>query len=497
MVKVIRCSSKNEINADFISYFNEQIKIKPGAKIALESMSVEIDTAQDFKVPLNFNFTIQNALEDQARICTVPSGSKTQDQFLIDITNSFNTSCDWRVDISGINTEYKPFYDENNKLNIQWLTNIQDSGSKLLDLCSWNNALFTITPGDIPEDDIIELTEYPDDGSQIILVKTPASLNSGGISCRLMGNTTEGNQQTGFVLSLVDSTVFPLIKKGNEIPVTNIGVKLGILVMEDGTIEVWSAGSKLPLVQPISVQTGAGNNNYTDFRIYKKGNRLIVYVQRQDMPNALDIIQTIRLPTTAGDLLFGYINFKEVGTVLTKLNYLASPYTNSNNTGLSIIKYNSEKQDIENYMTYDDVGQPALLPSTHTLTMSDTVKQYFGFKNNTYSQDAVHGVFIAEHVVIGLVYADNIIVEIPSLGLECFDSSISGRRNILKFVPNDKANTTHKKEYVSQFPVFIGIRNDKETFINSIQVRFLDTENVPLKITGTAGSCEAILIIED
>lgn len=495
MVKIIRCSSKNEINADFTSYFNEQIHIKAGSKIALESMSVEIDNpAGSVTIPADFNWYVQNALEDEERICSITAGNYNQNTLISNIQNTFNTTCNWRTDISGINTEYKPFIDDNNKLNVQWLTNIQDSGSKLLTLSLYDNQIFNIIEGDIAEDDIITITDIPDEITQNIVTKEIASLNSGGISCRLLGNTTIGNETTGFVLALVKS---PLAGKTYDISVTDPNVFCAILVKDTGELEIWGSGNRKTSTQIIEVQIGAGENNYTDFRIYKEGKYINVYVQRQDMQNPVQLIRLDERIDADNQKLFGIISFQEANTSITKLNFLASPYVNSNSTGISIINFNSEKQDTENYITYNDVGQPAILPTIHTITFSDTVKKLFGFKQNVYSQDANQGVFIGENPVVGLYYTDNIIVEIPSLGLECFDSSQTGRRNIIKFVPNDKANTSQKKEYVSQFPVFVNIRNNTDTFINSIQVRFLDINNIPLKVPGELGACEAVLIIDN
>lgn len=494
MVKIIRCASKNEIAADFTSYFNEQIEIKKGSKIALESMSVNLQLSGLITIPANFNWYVQNAIEDPERLCSIKAANYTKDSLLSNLQNTLNTTCNWRTDISGINTEYKPFIDDNNKLNIQWLTNVQDSGSKLLTLSLYDDAIYNVVQGDIAEDDIITITEIPDEITQNIVTKEIASLNSGGISCRLLGNTTAGNQITGFVLALVKS---PLAGQITDVSITNPYVFCGLLVKDTGEIEIWSSGNKKTPVQVINAQTGAGANNYTDFRIYKEGQNISIYVQRQDMPNAVQLIKLTEKIDANNIKVFGFVSFQEANTSITKLNYLASPYINSNSTGVSIIDYNYQKQDTENYITYNDVGQPAILPSLHTITFSDIVKILFGYKQNVYSQDANQGVFIGENPVVGLYYADNIIVEVPSLGLECYDSSTTGRRNILKFVPNDKENTSHKKEYVSQFPVYINIRNNTDTFINSIQVRFLDTQGIPLQIIPGAGSCEAILIIED
>lgn len=495
MVKIIRCASTNETQADYTSYFNEQITIKPNSKIALESMSVDLSQVENVVIPQNFNWKVQNALQDEERTCSIPSGNYASQTLLQNIKLTFNTTCNWRTDASGVNTEYNPFFDEDNKLNIQWLTNVQDSGTILLNKCLYDEDVFTLVPGALAEDDTLTYsTEVEDVTNVCITTKEMASLNSGGIKCRLLGNTTAGNVTEGFIIGLIKKD---LIKASYDILPDDSNVLCCVYIDETGLIQVWQNGQRLQTQADINVQSGAGANNYTDIWIYKEGKTIKVYVQRQDSVQIVQLVRTVDQITPLGNYNWGFAGFNGVGTSITKFSYLPSPYINSNATGISIIQFNSQKQDIENYINYDNLGAPNQLPTAHTVVFSDIVKKIFGFKFNTYSQDATLGVFLAENAIPQLVYANNIFVEIPSLGLECFDSIRNGRRNIIKFIPNDKANTSHRKEYVSQFPVYVSIRNDKETFINSIQVRFLDENNQPLNVTGESASCEAILIIED
>jgi len=496
MVKIIRCASTNETIADFTSYFNEQIKIKANSKIALESLSLDLSQLELIEIPDQFNWQVQNATQDDQRLCTLIANTYTSKEFITEMQLTLNTTCNWRTDASGINTEYKPFFDEENKLNIQWLTNIQDSGSSLLLKSYLEEDTFTTVAGAITEDDTITYTtEVPDTENTCIVTTEMASLNSGGIKCRLLGNTTAGNVINGFTLGLKKTTS----SNTNNILPDNVDVLCCIFVDATGLIQVWQNGVRLQTIQNINAQSGAGDDNYTDIWVYKTGiqGKIQVYVQRADSLQAIQLVRTVDQIAPAGTYNWGFAGFNAVGTSITKFSYLPSPYLNSNATGISIIEFNSQKQDLENYIQYDDVGAPNQLPTSHTLTFPDIVKRKLGFKLNTYTQEALSGNFKAELTVVELNYETDIFVEIPSLGLECFDSTIAGRRNIIKFIPNDKANISNKKEYVSQFPVYVSIRNAVDTYINSIQVRFLNPNYQPLKTTGEPNSCEAILIIED
>ena len=79
-----------------------------------------------------------------------------------------------------------------------------------------------------------------------------------------------------------------------------------------------------------------------------------------------------------------------------------------------------------------------------------------------------------------------------NLSVDSYDSSISGRRNILAVVPQSY-NEKNQIVYEAPFPIWIDLLNAYKIDLRELKLRLLRNDNTPLVIKGIA---TAVILIK-
>ena len=83
-------------------------------------------------------------------------------------------------------------------------------------------------------------------------------------------------------------------------------------------------------------------------------------------------------------------------------------------------------------------------------------------------------------------------VELLNLSVDSFDSSISGRRNILSVIPQSY-NDKNQIVYTAPFPIWLDLLNQYKVDLRELKLRLLRNDNTPLIIKGLA---TAVILIK-
>jgi hypothetical protein len=492
-IKYIRLANTNEVQSDFTNYISEPITVGPNAKVALDSLSILIDQSKIIFDSTDNIFNIRNSEEGQEMTVTINDGAYTNDQFLVELTRAMNSAT--TSEDSQIRTEWKPVFDTNGTLKIQYLTCVDDVAEQIAMTLS-------------------EDMEQTDAGGRVVI----GSIAAGGAGYAFTSKV---------FINAYGICLFPLNPIGtycdqfaigfiNNIPLTNQGpfdellptdyhlclyANNGNAEGQSQFLQVYYNGQKMAaqynvlitdlIEQPIGgppVITGYIDNGKIGFKY--RGN--IVYEQEYTFTEILHGA-------------FSQYNSEDYGTELIiesgdyVMRYTSSPYQNQTNSGVSLIKLNKDKIGYESYVQYDNVGAPAIIPTLHTITFSDKVKIMLGFSNNFYELTEIGGEFDAEATFRTFMFDSDLLVELPQMLLQSFDGTTNRRRNIIRLVPAEEITLINgRRRFVASFPIYISLASKTDQIINNLQVRVLNSNgDKPLPIIGSKSCCITLLVASD
>ena len=99
---------------------------------------------------------------------------------------------------------------------------------------------------------------------------------------------------------------------------------------------------------------------------------------------------------------------------------------------------------------------------------------------------------VADYQFVPTSYSDAFMVELLNLSVDSFDSSISGRRNILSVIPQSY-NDKNQIVYTAPFPIWLDLLNQYKVDLRELKLRLLRNDNTPLIIKGLA---TAVILIK-
>lgn len=496
-IKYIRVANTTEITSDFTNYIAEPLTVGPNSKIALDSVSILVDQSKIIFDSTDNQFIIRNSATGLEQTVEISDGSYTNDQFLKELTRAMNSAT--TAEDNNIRTEWKPVFDSDGKLKIQYLTVVDDVG------------------------DDVTMTLGPD----------MQQVDAGG------GRTTIGSIAPGGAGYAFASKVFinaygicdfPLQPLGtycdqfavgfiNKIPLTTSGPAEELLPTDyhlclyanNGTgegqsqfLQVYYNGQKMDtqynvLISDLREQPIGGppvirayiDNGKIGFKY--KGN--IIYEQPYTF---LETLHTAFSQYNSEDYSTELI-LAETGDTGINMIYTSSPYQNVNSAGISLITLNKDKIGYESYVQYDGLGAPANIPTLHSLTFSNIVKFTLGYSNNYYEVTEIGGEFDAEATFKTFIFDSDLIVELPTMLLQSFDGTTNRRRNFIRLIPAEEIPLVNgRRKFVAPFPIYISLASKTEQIINSIQVRLLNSNSdKTLPIMGNKTCYVTLLIASD
>lgn len=506
MVQLIRIVSNNETVTDVTNFFNESITIRPDSKIALESLKItlpEIITVDT----INNTFQVQVSDKQPNFTVTLRYGLYSADDFIIELSRALNEASTYcftprNITVEQNATEWKPIYlDE--KLIIQYATVIPDTGRD----CNFsagittgsivlqeNNPTDGFNLGDSLECIAIPNNEYAWTVTERVLLNGPAEFRVIVKGENLTENTDFANCVIG--LRSISEPQEEIIDIGQLqyaiATVVNENDERFIYAFVNGEL----FGSSNTLVP---------NTDY-NIRITTSNGVVKFWVASIDEnPNNAEqfYYQIARDPDFTGSVAYdydeifkGYILMGETNSLMYNICYTPSPYQNVNTSGLSIANLNSEIQDLETHIKYNNLGAAAQTATVHTLIMSDASKKLMGYVLNQYTVTSIFNQFIAERGVDLGRYSDEIIVELPSEFIKAYEGSQNRRRNIIRYVPADTTIQGAQRSHTFQYPLYLELQNKDQKIMNYFQVRLLDSTFTPIEIAGTPASMVCVLIVD-
>jgi len=517
MVQLIRIVSDTETTTDITNYFNESITISPNSKIALESLKIELSDTITVTSDNN-TFTIQVSEKEPNFTVVLNPGIYTTDNFINELKRAMAYSMLYaftpRDDTKEQNfTQWAPIM-FNDKLIIQYATGLPDTGR----LINWKGGA-----GISPVEQAIDDGFYLGDSYERSLATTdPLKYVSQrtervGLCGPLEYRFTVNFNKTKFdddvdavpnniVLGLRDSTKptvkFPAtytiqdLKYALELTRPDIDENNFVLkAYVDGLLYSTEEFPNNPvngvyqnITLGVTVVNGKIKFQYSDVDVNgDDGNWIELGAETTEVTNDYDYNITYH----------GYVLMGELNNSIFNVVFTPSPYQNANSSGLSLVKLNSEIQDIENHIKYDQLGQPAQNATVHTLIFTNESKKLLGFFLNQYTVTSIASQFVADTALDLGYYSDELIVELPTEFVNAYEGSQHRRRNIIRYIPSDLEQLTKVRAHTFQYPLYMELGNKDKKIMNYFQVRVLDKNFNPLVISGQPSSMTVLLIIEN
>jgi hypothetical protein len=510
MVQLIRVVSDNEIQTDVTNFFNEPITIKPNSKIALESLKIELSDIITITTDNN-TFDIQVSASEPNFTVVLNTGTYTQSEFIEELTRAMAASMEYIFKprdgtAEDIFTEWKPII-FNDKLVIQYATAIPDTGHD-------NNF-----KGDLITGKIVQIGQAAQDGfyladtyyrNDTAVENAYISTESVGVNGALEWRMTVN---TNTIPTLAQATVWTDLYIGLRdvnaplIPIQtyeDLRYCLGIFegdTANDVVVIAYIDGQAYGRVDFQNIPAGGIRSDVSLKITLQEGNVAFWYSMEDINGNGI----WYNIPSN-GNLesgyeydtnFIGYILMGERYNTVYNVCFTPSPYQNANSSGLSLVKLNSEIQDLETHIKYDELGQPATNATVHTIIMSNNVKKLLGFLLNQYTVTSIANQFMAESSIDMGFYSDEIIVELPTEFVNAYEGSQHRRRNIIRYIPSDQLQLTRIRAHTFQYPLYMELGNKDTKTMNYFQVRLLDKNFKPLVISGQPSSMTVLLIVDN
>lgn len=194
------------------------------------------------------------------------------------------------------------------------------------------------------------------------------------------------------------------------------------------------------------------------------------------------------------------IQVKRADGNVIRLYQETSRYNQFYHFGVSMLNDTSIVRDIrfsESVLGKQQTPPEPPIPN-YSLIFSDGSALLLGFNSRRTSPiTGGTGTWTANNTVYEGLVPNSILVEIPTIPLMSYDTDVGffKRRPILAVIPSVELNIINESvAYSSPFPVFIDINNKNSELLNTIRVRILDTDNLPLKLGREKGASLSVIL---
>lgn len=482
-IKYLRISNTNETVSDITNYVAEPITIGSNSKIALDSMSIAIDQSKVIFDSINNTFQVQNTDAGELKNVVIADGSYTNEAFIKELTRALNATTVIEEQTNEIRTEWKPVFNTDGKLNIQYLTVMDDEGNDVNMMLGPNMREQELGGGTRTA-----FTSNNDEGGYVYMENK--FINGTGIAQFPL--ITSATWCDNFAVGFINNIPSP-----NKATLEPEDFYFCLVARSEVSqfVEVYFNGGKITS-PPLTINSLEGNPN-----------TVLCYIDNGNIILSINNFLMATLPYTFAENLHGcfqqypknnptkllwYGNGNEDDTY-----YTPSPYQNSTSNGVSLITRNEDKIGLDTYLQKNNLGAAANVPTLHSLTMSNPVRLLLGYSNNYYELDAIGGAFTAENTFNTFVFDSDLLIELPSFMLQSYDGTTNRRRNIIRMVPaNDTPLVGGRRRFTASFPIFISLTSREPQILNSLQFRILDSNsNKALPIQGS-NSCYITLIVK-
>lgn len=476
-MKLIRLST-DDSNSLFSASFNDIITIEPNSKICLSSLTSEesinnliIDDTNDLvNIQLVGGFSKQIKLE-HSQYTTDDIGL-----FFADFSDKLNRTLE--ANGKGLGYEYKVALDNAGNFSVIGLQ------SKVkVQQASWTrNSVSVSSLG------VYASTEVaPTATNDVNMGLNNLWCNGGAVwSCRIDTLIDESiEDDSGFILGLTETPAVdnPAYATG----IIRHGIRVGSV---GGNYKYYNEGVEHATDVSINYQ-GAGDitNDTLQIQLTEGKYKYVIYNTTHPLGKVLFERDRAKYDTNE---LYPFIAFRgsKDKVKINSVRYTVSPH-NANTVS-------SDVSEVETGETTLSVPKATTAPTAQFIQfLSIKLAKYLGFTNqtipNTVPPPAVVGLSaVADFQFVPTSFSDAFMVELLNLSVDSYDSSISGRRNILSVIPQSY-NEKNQIVYEAPFPIWINLLNAYKVDLREIKMRLLRNDATPLAIKGLA---TAVILIK-
>jgi len=479
MVKLIKLNSQiptddNELalQARFTSYFQEDIPIKPNAKIALRNIQFSLENVDD----IGPNMGLFVSLQKNA------NGSLNNKQVLLDVAqyeengladeiyrkiNSafFQTDCPLLRPFIYNRVMFQTSYSSTNQFELSFKF-VEDN---------YNTGLTTST--NISYDDTTQTySKVGNDGEWdwVSSGHMPLCLGTGTAKC-IVSNAS------GFFIGIHDA------------PDPNDGLfnfdNILFKVFTDNTSLFYKY--QIEDQQPVTTNIIVGVNDYCEIGI-QKGEFQFLLKRADNTVVITNIAKTINYMSPTSETLedafiyqyYCYFGLKYLTSNIRDITWTPSPFYTSDETG--IYKISSVPHVVQSSLS-------DAVPSTVNITFfganggGELMYQILGFNKTAYEITGVSGTFQGERKTTSNALPDGFYITIDNLKLNSYDYNelnVTGRRkNILSNITNfDFIDTYNIVKYETDYPIYIDLDNKEPFLLNTLTISIYNQDNELLKL---------------
>ena len=483
-MKLIRLIT-NDSNSYFDNTFNEDIKLNPNSKLALQSIALENEKNE---VVLNSSNNQISLYFGNDNVTT--TASLTEGTYSIDNFNQLLKQIEEKL---------------NDSLTIDNPTNIglaidvsQSSSTDLVKIIAYQNSLidfFRATSDDNYGNDDVEDTGnnvYRKDNNTAsaydaaLYGKNESYFFSSGRGCAIfrytLNNLSSDNTKTGCYIGL--SAIEPDNLGGDYSFATN-KLKFGIEAKNTATnyhyIKTDSDGNTTSHASSFAPNiSGVGHLDNDVLEISVNLGKVTGIVYSDGNAQGIKMFEEVYDPNL--DVLFPIIAFKDQDDcAITKIRY--TPYQEDASPAQS-----------EGLLGTPEPPQQDRQPTDYSLTFqSPQLAQFLGFPSTgPFTDRGVGFIFTASNPPLLYDSSDAYLIELLNLKCESYDGLKNQRKNILAVIPNNV--TSGEIIYETNTPFFINLNNAKDILLRNIRLRVVKSDYSNLKMRNTAS---IVLLLDD
>lgn len=478
-MKLIRLTTTDS-KAIFQNTFNEDIIIEPNSRIALHSLTTQVQTEQLVIDAQNDEFEF--SIGGNIRTIHLKHGTydKTNiDDFFGDFTDKLNGAMEYTVSELSRQMLVSTAL---NKFTLQLKTgvimtanntNLNDPTYKFLgskNVVSTNNYITRANVG------------TPLSMDSFIYFKSPITKGCGSFRARIYN---ESSLNGGYVMALLSE---PVNENTTVIDPTKIVFGVRFIDIEK-TYKIYKNGEEAPsTVYPIiNTDEGGGENDMMCINIYRgKIRAMVVNTDTELDPKRINNgLEIDTLDYNNNDDLYPVMVFVSNTTqIANKIQCSSDPFYNDNNNILV------ENNDTESFGAV--VGLYKNYPATMYIAFNDIdLAKALGFTSNRIPKSPpdkktdLNGIieFQAVKTISYRDLADTYLIELLNLNVNSYDSLKKQHMNLLQVIPQFDA-IRERIIYSAVYPVFLSLNNPYRINLREIRARILKEDLTEVNATG-------------
>lgn len=470
-MKLIRLST-DDTNSLFSASFNDIIEIQPNSKICLASLTTEesinnliIDDTNDL-----VNIQLIGGLVKQIKLNHSQYTGDDIGLFFADFSDKLNRTLE--ANGKGLGYEYNVGLDSAGKFSVIGLQ------SKVnVPQADWTKNSVSVSSVGVYNSTVVT----PTTTNNVNMGLNNLWCNGGAVwSCRIDTLINESSaDESGFIMGLSETPAVD--KPAYATGIIRHGIRVGSV---GGVYSYYNEGAEVLTSTNVEYQAAGDITNDTiQIQLTEGKYKYVIY--NTSNPTGIVLFEKDKKLYDSNEL-YPFIAFKgsKDKVKINTVRYTVSPH--NQNAVSSVVS------EPETAVTpFNAVPKATTAPTAQYIQfLSIKLAKYFGFVNQTIPSTlpppTVVGLSaVADFQFVPTSFSDAFMVELLNLSVDSYDSSISGRRNILAVVPqsyNDKQQIV----FESPFPVWLDLLNAYKVDLRELKIRLLRNDNTPLIIKGVA-----------